>query len=172
MVVMGNLEGVSIKAVRLMSCRRKYVRKMDRAGWCYTHGTIPLARRSARTGTKRTRRPDSRANGHGTKNEECPYPVIPRSAPVSRRTQTEPQQDINTCVGEYTSRGDLSLESLSDLRNRSDFANCFNLDILTRSDEDSQLLMGAGFRMVGSAQKSEQGEMVLYRRWRLNLRGE
>ena len=111
-----------------------------------------------------------RLGGPRTKNVRIP--LYPASAPVSRRTQTEPQQDINTCVGEYTSRPPLTLESLSDLRNRSDFANCFNLDILTRSDEDSQLLMGAGFRMVGSAQKSEQGEMVLYRRWRLNIRGE
>ena len=111
-----------------------------------------------------------RLGGPRTKNVRIP--LYPAPAPVSRRTQTEPQQDINTCVGEYTSRPPLTLESLSDLRNRSDFANCFNLDILTRSDEDSQLLMDAGFRMVGSAQKSEQGEMVFYRRWRLNIRGE
>ena len=99
-------------------------------------------------------------------------PLYPAVSAVSRRTQTEIQPDINTTVGEYTSQGNLTLEILSDLRNRSEFANCFNLDVLTRSDGDSQLLTDAGFRMVGSAQKSEQGEMVLYRRWRLNLRGE
>ena len=111
-----------------------------------------------------------RLGGPRTKNVRIP--LYPASAPVSRRTQTEIQPDINTTVGEYTSQGNLTLEILSDLRNRSEFANCFNLDVLTRSDGDSQLLTDAGFRMVGSCQKSEQGQMVLYRRFRLNLRGE
>jgi hypothetical protein len=110
--------------------------------------------------------------GTGPRTKNVRIPLYPAPAPVSRRTQTEIQPDINTTVGEYTSQGNLTLEILSDLRNRSEFANCFNLDILTRSDGDSQLLTDAGFRMVGSAQKSEQGEMVLYRRWRLNIRGE
>jgi len=65
--------------------------------------------------------------GTGPRTKNVRIPLYPASAPVSRRTQTEIQPDINTTVGEYTSRGDLSLESLSDLRNRSDFANCFNL---------------------------------------------
>jgi hypothetical protein len=96
------------------------------------------------------------------------YPPVSAKRPTSELIPHTPA--INTAVGEYISRGGLTLDIISEQHRLAEHCGKFNLEVLTTDDADSQLLRECGFQLAGTMNRNENNTSVLYRRFRLRIR--
>jgi len=99
------------------------------------------------------------------KNPRVPLYTRHAQPPSSPMVPHAPSQ--NTCVGEYLSRGGLTLDILSEQRNLAERCGKFSMEVFTNDNADARLLHDAGFSLVGSLSRPENHEMVMYKRFRL-----
>jgi hypothetical protein len=73
-------------------------------------------------------------------------------------------------MGEFVSRGGLTLEILREQRNLAERCGNLNLLVLTNDDADAVLLCDCGATLVGVSGVNENGKSTQYKKFRISIR--